>query len=102
VEEMFLLKTVDAEIKPKEEGARRWEMRGDPEHFGVDGPSRSASGRTPRYSLFGGEGSGQHPAKTDHLVNVQKWPTPRLYSPYFSAIDGLTPKSTFSTLKPGF
>jgi hypothetical protein len=69
VEEMFLWKTVDVKIEQEEGSARRWEMGGDPEHVEVHGPSTSESGdaRKRGCSLFGGEGSGQHPAKTGNL-----------------------------------
>jgi hypothetical protein len=105
VKEVFLLKTIDAKIKPEEGSARIWEMGEDPEHVEVHGSSASESGggggREPACSLFGGEESVQRPAKTEPLVHAQEWPAPELYSPYFPAIDRLTPKSTFSTLKPG-
>jgi hypothetical protein len=106
VEDMFLWKTVDATMEPEEESARRWDMGRNPEHVEVHGPSVSESGggggSEPGCSLFGGEESGQHPAKTEQLVHSQEWPTPELCSPYFSAMDVLTPKSTFSTPKLGF
>jgi hypothetical protein len=93
-------------IEQEEESARRWKMGRDPEHVEVHGPSVSENGggggRKRRCSLVGGEETGQHPANTEQLVHLQEWPTPKLCSPYFSAIDGLTPKSTFSTLKPEF
>jgi hypothetical protein len=105
VEEMFLWKTLDVKIDQEEESARIWEMGGGPEHVEVHEPSASESGggggREPGCSLFGGEETDWHPANTGQLVGAQEWPAPELYSPYFPAIDGLEPKSTCSTLKPG-
>jgi hypothetical protein len=101
VKEMLLLKTVDANIEPEEESARRWEMGQDLEHVEVHEPSTSESGREPGCSLFGSKGSDQHPAKTEPPVDAQESPALELYSRYFPAIDGLTPKSTCLTLKPG-